>query len=208
MSHTKTLNSAEKWDAKYQQASLKTPANPSYVLKQHSRLLPFRGQALELACGLGGNARFLALCGLKTHAWDISDTALTILNNWASLNHQPITPLITDLEQMILPFQQFDVIVVSHYLDRSLFSAIEDALKPGGLLFYQTFLGPVQDNAPQNPDFYIHSGEFNQAWSKLTTEVYGEGWLTNENHRENDPEQTSENTSKHRYAWYIGRKIA
>jgi SAM-dependent methyltransferase len=203
MSHTKKLNSAEKWDAKYHQATLQTPANSCYVLKQHSRLLPLRGQALELACGLGGNARFLALCGLKTHAWDISDNALTILNNWASLNHLPITPMITDLEQMILPFQQYDVIVVSRYLDRSLFPAIQNALKPGGLLFYQTFLAPVQDNAPQNPDFYIQSGEFNQAWSKLRTEVYGEGWLTSENSQED----AAENAPKNRYAWYIGRKV-
>ncbi len=203
MSHIKKLNSAEKWDAKYQQATLQTTANPCYVLKQHSHLLPFRGQALELACGLGGNARFLALCGLKTQAWDISDNALTILNNWASLNLLSIEPLITDLEQMILPFQQFDIIVVSRYLDRSLFSAIQDALKPNGLLFYQTFLAPVQDNAPQNREFYIQPSEFNQAWSKLRTEVYGEGWLASEN----NPKDAAESAPKQRYAWYIGRKV-
>jgi len=196
-------NTAEKWDAKYAQASLQTPANPSHVLKQHSRLLPFKGQALELACGLGGNARFLAQCGLKTHAWDISDNALTILNNWASLNQMPIDPLITDLEQMILPYQQYDVIVVSRYLDRSLFADIENALKPNGLLFYQTFLGPVQESAPSNPDFYCQTAEFNHAWPKLKTEIYGEGWLKSENSSENETDSTNRN----RYAWYVGRKV-
>jgi len=195
MSH----NIAKKWDAKYAQATLNTPANPSFVLKVHSRLLPFKGEALELASGLGGNARFLAQCGLKTHAWDISDSALTILNNWASLNQLPITPLLTDLEQMILPYQQFDVIVVSRYLDRNQFKAIEEALKPNGLLFYQTFLAPIQENAPQNPSFYIQSNEFNLAWAKLQTLVYGEGWLSSEN-------ATEANAPKQRYAWYIGRK--
>jgi SAM-dependent methyltransferase len=207
-------SSAQKWDAKYQSANLQTPVNPCYVLKQHSHLLPFYGQALELACGLGGNARFLAQCGLKTHAWDISDTALTLLNNWASLNQLPIEPLITDLEQMILPYQQYDVIVVSRYLDRELFAGIEAALKPNGLLFYQTFLhprepsleqaqftlSPPHKNAPQNPGFYVHSGEFNQSWPTLTTEVYGEGWLTPEN------KPASKKISKQRYAWYVGRK--
>ncbi|GKT12820.1 MAG: tellurite methyltransferase [Thiomicrorhabdus sp.] len=194
-----STTTAQKWDAKYQSAALQTPANPCYVLKQHSRLLPFKGQALELACGLGGNARFLAQCGFKTHAWDISDNALTILNNWANLNQLPIEPLITDLEQMILPYQQFDVIVISRYLDRSLFADIENALKPNGLLFYQTFLGPVQDNAPSNPSFYSQTGEFNHAWPKLKTEIYGEGWLTGEN--------DSASSNKHRYAWYVGRKF-
>ncbi|WP_373019299.1 class I SAM-dependent methyltransferase [Thiomicrorhabdus sp.] len=194
-----TVDNAQKWDEKYASANLNTPANPCHALRQHSRLLPFKGQALEIACGLGGNARFLAQCGLKTHAWDISDNALTILNNWASLNQLPIEPLITDLEQMILPYQQYDVIVVSRYLDRKLFPQLESALKPGGLLFYQTFLGPVQDNAPRNPDFYVQSGEFNQVWPKLQTLVYGEGWLVGEN-------DTSEQPVRHRYAWYIGRK--
>jgi len=196
-----TQNTAEKWDEKYAQANLNSIANPCFVLKQHSRLLPFHGQALELACGLGGNARFLAQCGLKTHAWDISDNALTVLNNFASLNQLTITPLITDLEQMILPYQQFDVIVVSRYLDRSQFKAIQDALKPKGLLYYQTFLAPVQENAPQNPDFYIQPNEFNQAWSKLKTLVYGEGWLANENAK---PDNHETHATKHRYAWYVG----
>ena len=193
----------QKWDDKYQNASLKTSANPCFALKEHSKLLPFQGRALDLASGLGGNARFLAQCGLKVDAWDISDNALTILNNWASLNHMPITPLITDLEQMILPYQQFDVIVVSRYLDRSLFPALSDALKPSGLLFYQTFLGPVQENAPRNPDFYVKTGELSQTWPKLETLVYGEGWLGNENTDTNNPEQDN---IKHRYSWYIGRK--
>ncbi len=191
---------AQKWDAKYQTATLQDTVNPCYVLKQHSHLLPFYGQALELACGLGGNARFMAQCGLKTDAWDISDTALTLLNNWANLNQLPIEPLITDLEQMILPYQKYDVIVVSRYLDRDLFVGIEQALKPNGLLFYQTFLSPPHENAPQNPDFYVHSDEFNRAWSGLTTEVYGEGWLMPEN-------SNLENASvKQRYTWYVGRK--
>jgi len=194
-----TQNNAAKWDQKYAQANLTSLANPCFVLQQHSRLLPFQGQALELACGLGGNARFLAQCGLKTHAWDISDNALTVLNNFASINQLAITPLITDLEQMILPYQQFDVIVISRYLDRLQFKAIEDALKPNGLLFYQTFLAPVQDNAPQNPSFYIQPNEFNQAWPKLKTLVYGEGWLHSEN-------ATDTNAPKQRYAWYVGCK--
>lgn len=192
---------AEKWDQKYQQASLQTPANPCFALKQHSRLLPFKGKALEVACGLGGNARFLAQCGLKTQAWDISDNALTLLNNWASLNQLPIDPLITDLEQMLLPYRQYDVIVVSRYLDRRLFKQLENALKPGGLLFYQTFLAPLQNNAPQNPAFYVQPGELVRLCPNLQTQVYGEGWLPNENAAEEDPE-------KQRYAWFIGKKVS
>lgn len=192
----KTL--AEKWDTKYTQQQ-NTGENtghipPCWLLKHHSQHLPLKGKALDLACGLGGNARFLALCGLTVDAWDISDVALTHLNNFASVNRLAITPTICDIEQMLFPYQQYDVIVISHYLNRVLFKQVQQALKPTGKLYIQTFLAPVQDNAPKNPDFYLSSSELNQHLDQLRTEVYGEGYLNNENNVSN------------RYAWYIGSK--
>jgi len=189
----KTL--AEKWDSKYQQQQSIRDVPPCWLLKHHSQHLPLKGKALDLACGLGGNARFLALCGLTVDAWDISDVALTHLNNYASVNRLAITPTICDIEQMLFPYQQYDIIVVSHYLNRTLFKQIQQALKPNGKLYMQTFLAPVQDNAPNNPKFYLSSGELVQAFNQLTTEVYGEGWLTNQL-----------NTTANRYAWYIASK--
>ncbi len=188
---------ADKWDAKYQNISPKDRVLPCWNLQHHSRHLPLKGRGLDLACGLGGNARFMAQCGLSVEAWDISDIALTQLNNWAAINRLKINPVLTDFEQMLFPYQQFDVIVVSCYLNRKMFSQIEQSLKPEGKLFYQTFLAPIQKKAPTNPNFYIKTGELNQAWSNLTTLVYGEGWLEN----------LSEN-SRHRYAWYVGKKTA
>ncbi|MBN2647883.1 MAG: class I SAM-dependent methyltransferase [Thiotrichales bacterium] len=190
----------QKWEHHYANADLKSPAHPCFVLQQHSRLLPLRGRALDLACGLGGNARFLARCGLKTDAWDISDNALSVLNQYAHLHQLPITPLITDLKQMLLPYQQYDVIVVSRYLDRALRQPLIDALKPNGLLFYQTFLGPVQIQGPNNPDFYLQSGELTRLFSSLKIWVYGEGWL--------DSENALDLQAQHRYSWMVGQKIA
>lgn len=195
-------SSAQKWDDKYAKTDPKRPVNPCWVLKHHSRLLPLKGKGLDLACGLGGNARFMAQCGLKVEAWDISDTALTILNNWAAVNRLKIQPVLADFEQMLFPYQQYDVIVVSRYLNRKLFPQIETALKPGGLLFYETFLSPMHHGAPQNEKLYINPTEFNQAWSNLSTEIYGEGWLKEPT--SNNPE--SEPTAQ-RYAWYVGRKL-
>lgn len=198
----------QKWEDKYAHATLNTPTKPCYALQEHSHLLPFYGKALDLACGLGGNARFLAQCGLKVDAWDISDNALTVLNNWASLNRLPINPLLTDLEQMLLPYQQYDVIVVSRYVNRALFKQIEQALKPSGILIYQTFLAPVQENAPKNPDFYVKSGELAQSFAKLQCLVYGEGWLTDSEVFEQSLEKTLQDSRvlKQRYSWFIGKK--
>ena len=193
------MPTAHKWDRKYQTQLEKNDPNtkipsPAWVLKQHAEFLPLKGKGLDLACGLGGNALFMARCGLKVEAWDISEVALTHLNNIAAVQKLPIKPVIADFEQMLFPFQQFDVIVVSRYLHRALFPQIEQALKPNGVLFYQTFLAPVQPNAPQNPGFYLQSGELPQAFAKLTTQVYGEGWLMDAD------------ALAHRYAWWVGKK--
>ncbi|WP_029936309.1 class I SAM-dependent methyltransferase [Thiomicrospira pelophila] len=187
--------SAQKWNQKYAEAELSTPAEACWLLKQHIRRLPLRGQALDLASGLAGNARFLARCGLNTQAWDISETATDLVTRWAKLqglsNLQAVCKNIT--EQDFEP-NQFDVIVVSHYLDRAILPSLVKALKPQGLLFYQTFLAPVQTNGPSNLDFYIQSNEYQAWWSSLTCEVYGEGWIK------------VANNGLNREAWYIGRK--
>lgn len=184
---------AEKWDAKYQDTPPNQVVAACWHLRQHLDALPLKGRALDLACGLGGNARLLAQCGLHVDAWDISDTALTHLNNWAAVNHMPIFVTLTDFEQMLFPFEQYDVIVVSRYLNRRLFPQIAHALKPGGKLFYQTFLAPVQNNAPKNPDFYLESGELVMAWPNFRIDIYGEGWIKESEHLQ-------------RYSWLLAAK--
>lgn len=198
------MNAAEKWDKKYLDHDPKQPVAPAWVLRQHSEHLPLKGKALDLASGLGGNARFMAQCGLSVEAWDISDVALTELNNWAAVNRLPIQPTLCDLDQMLLPYQQFDVITVSLYLNRQLFPQIEQALKPGGKLFYQTYLGPVQDNAPSNPNFYLKSFELGKAFPTLVTEVYGEGLLSTQASTATFNQDKKSNTT--RQTWYIGKK--
>ncbi len=182
-----------KWDEKYADAALSTPAEPAWVLQAHTRLLPLRGRALDLAAGLGGNARYLARCGLQVDAWDISATAVDLLNRWAATYKLPIHAHQVDLEQYPWPEIHYDVVVVSRYLDREAFDAIKALVKPGGRLFYQTFLAPVQPNGPRNPDFYLRSGELVEALLPWRIEVHGEGWL---------PDSDGE---KRRYAWAVAR---
>ncbi len=181
---------AKKWDKKYLASQKTTEVKPAWLLKHHGQHLPLKGKALDLACGLGGNARFLAMCGLTVDAWDISDVALTNLNNFAAINRLAISPSICDIEQMIFPYQQYDIIIISNYLNRQVLKQIPQALKPNGKLYIQTFLLPIQKNAPNNQSFYLTSGELNKLLPTLTTEVYGEGQL-----------------GKNRCGWYIGSKV-
>ena len=68
--------------------------------------------------------------------------------------------------------ERFDGIVVTNYLHRPLFPHILDALAPGGVLIYETFMvGNERLEGPSNPDFLLRKGELLEAFGSL--EVLG-----------------------------------
>ena len=72
----------------------------------------------------------------------------------------------------------FDVIVVSRFLDRRLSNAIIDALKPNGLLFYQTFTKEKTiPTSPNNPDYLLNRNELLTLFSPLQVILYRENGL-------------------------------
>lgn len=140
----------------------------AYVLREHAYLLPNSGSALDLACGLGGNAIFLAKQGMNTHAWDISEIAIDKLQTYCQKNKLAVTASIRNVEKTPPDTNSFDVICVSFFLDRALSSSIVDALKPNGLLFYQTFLEEkVSDDGPSNPQYRLQQNELLTLFSPL-----------------------------------------
>lgn len=162
-----------KWDEIYSQAPQQTTA--AEVLAAHACLLPKRGRALDLACGLGGNALFLAEAGLSVDAWDISAVALQALQISAAQRQLSIDIRQCDIAPIILPTDSYDVIVISRFLDRALSNAIMAALKAGGLLFYQTFTREKLDRqGPSNPDYLLASNELLRLFAPLTLIFYQE----------------------------------
>jgi 2-polyprenyl-3-methyl-5-hydroxy-6-metoxy-1,4-benzoquinol methylase len=162
-----------KWDSHYSKAAA-TP-QPCYVLKTHPELLPETGEALDLACGLGGNALWLAQHGLTTHAWDISAVALEKLAQVADTRGLVVNTRQRNVESSPPGKQSFDVLVVSHFLHRPVCKALVDALKPGGLLFYQTFLKDKPAGiGPSNPDYLLETGELPNLLNGLETLYYKE----------------------------------
>ena len=163
----------DKWDARYRDAEL--PGAPARVVMENAHLLPRRGTALDLACGLGANSLMLAECGLQTHAWDISSVAIEKLQATAAERNLPVIAEVKDAMRDALPAAQFDVVVVAHYLERALTQSIVDALKVGGLLFYQTFTVTAVDNeGPERPEWRLKDGELLSMFAPLRTLVYRE----------------------------------
>ena len=176
-----------KWDNIYASQKLfneNFEFKPADVLYQHACLLPKKGLALDLACGLGGNAILLAQHGLHTHAWDISQHAIDSLQRYCKENSISIHAKARDVEKYPPDAESFDVICISYYLERELASKIVTALKPNGLLFYQTFSHErVTDTGPKNPKYRLQENELLALFSPLHVLAYQEyGRVGDHNH--------------------------
>ena len=115
------------------------------------------GRVLDLACGNGRHARYLAGRGHPVEAVDRDPAML------AGLAGVPgIAPRCADLESGPWPYdgQHFAGIVVANYLHRPLFSRLLQALAPEGVLIYETFAaGNERYGKPSNPAFLLKPGE-------------------------------------------------
>lgn len=165
----------KKWDAIYKNTPPDLRPEAAYVLQTYEYLLPSYGIAIDLACGLGGNALFLAKRGFKTRAWDLSPVAVARLNRIAQRDKLDLVCEVRDLENAELPHQSFDVLVMTRFLDRNLTKALVDALRPGGLLYFQTFIRDKDPSlGPENPEYLLAQNELARMFSGLVLRAYGE----------------------------------
>lgn len=163
------------WDKLYDEKQV-LQAHPASVLREHKQLLPDHGTAMDYACGLGGNAVMLAEAGMETLALDNSAVAVDKINQFASDKKISLKAECRDLESNPPSFRDaFDVIVVSYFLHRQTLPLLPEYLKPGGLLFYQTFSGIQQEGrGPSNPDFRLQRGELLDVFGQMELVAYRE----------------------------------
>ena len=172
---------SNKWNARYQAKGQTVGAanlSPAYVLHEFQHLLPVKGMALDLASGLGANALFLAQHNLQAHAWDISSVAIEKLNAAAKSLNLNLNTEVRDIVVKPPEENSFDVIVVSHFLDRQIMPDIIAALRQNGLLFYQTFTkAHVQESGPTNETYRLGKNELLSLCEDLDVIVYREEGL-------------------------------
>ena len=148
----------DKWNRVYSKNQLL--GLPAAVLTDNDNILPFKGVALDLACGLGSNSLFLEARGLEVHAWDISKVAVSALAERVDSLQLNIQTRVVNITAAALTARSYDLVITSHYLDRSLPPAILNATLPGGLICYQTFTAEKKINiGPKNPDFLLQPDE-------------------------------------------------
>ncbi len=166
----------QKWDCRWQEKAAAGKWRPDPWLK---RALPFlhRGQALDVACGMGRNAIFLAEQGFEVTAIDISHVALELLEKEAQRRRLSIETLQVDLEtEAQLPTGPFDLLLNFFYLHRPLLPQELSRVRPGGIVVVRTFscAGTDQFGAIR-PEIALRPGELLEIFSGWTVLLHEEG---------------------------------
>lgn len=153
------------------------PDTPSEWLVEHRELLSGGGRGLDVACGDGRDALVLERLGYEVDAVDVSDVAIAALQEAARERDLAIHPRVVDLEREALPEDEYDAIVSFNYLQRDLFGPLQRALRPGGLLVFETFGRAHLDELDRsfNPDYVLERNELLRAFAGLHVVHYREG---------------------------------
>jgi len=163
-----------RWDRRH--AAACDIGAPAEVLLRNAHLLPARGVALDLACGRGANALWLAEhSALEVHAWDFSPVAMAMLDSAAAARGLRVSAVVRDVVARPPEPGSFDVVVVTHFLERAMAPALNAALRPGGLLLYQTFSRePVSGRGPSTPEWRLARNELLALFAGLVVRAYRE----------------------------------
>ena len=169
-----SLKDKEKWDDKYETPEYITGKEPAEWLKDHSDLLRGKGSALDIASGEGRNAVFAAENGYQTLAVDISTKGLEKARALADEKGVSIETQLVDLDNWKIEQNAFDLILCFNFLDRRIFPAIQRALKPGGLIFYETFTVDYLKYSSFKREWVLEQNELLDAFSELRILRYRE----------------------------------
>ncbi|UUX95175.1 bifunctional 2-polyprenyl-6-hydroxyphenol methylase/3-demethylubiquinol 3-O-methyltransferase UbiG [Aquabacterium sp. J223] len=150
---------------------------PSDWVTRWAARWPAGARVLDLACGRGRHARWLAARGLAVTAVDRNADALAGLDGIAET-------LCADLEApgpWPLAGRRFDAVVVTNYLWRPRLADVLTHVAEGGWWLHETFaLGQAHIGKPSNPDFLLAPGELVEvaAAAGLRVVAYEDGVLT------------------------------
>jgi tellurite methyltransferase len=133
----------------------------AHVREPHPLLVRFVSQTgltgrhvLDVACGVGQNAVWLAQRGFTVDAVDISSVALEQARQAAAQAGDTVNFVHADLDTWSPPVETYALVIGFRFLNRKLLPRLKAALRPGGWLVYQTFnlcrLTPDSDFPPEH----------------------------------------------------------
>ncbi len=134
---------------------------------------------MDLACGGGRNSVLLAQRGLRVMAIDCSWDALRQGRELAAQSRVAVSWARADLDNFVFPAATFDVILCFYYRDPRLYTPLRQSLRPGGLLFYETFTREQLQFGvgPHNPAHLLEPEELLNAFGDWDLIFYRETWI-------------------------------
>jgi SAM-dependent methyltransferase len=161
------IDDKERWNKRHVEKPMRKNVEP--IVEKYSELAHV-GRALDIACGTGRNTHFLANKGFHVDAVDLSDYALSCVEN-----HEKINKIEADLDSYTLERNSYDLIININYLQRRFFPQIKEALKPEGVLIFETFIVAHGDfNNPANPEYLLRKNELLHAFIGINIVYYEE----------------------------------
>ncbi len=150
---------------------------PASFLVEQRHLLPRGGKALDVAMGTGRNALYLASLGYEVTGVDVSGVAVERCRQEAARRGLGIEAVQADLESYGLAPAAYDIVINFYYLQRDLAPQIEGALRPGGVLVFESFTREQRQFGwgPQNDEFLLRPGELREMFVGLEVLAYREG---------------------------------
>lgn len=130
---------------------------PSPWVSRFAPLIAPGGAVLDLACGGGRHARYLASLGYAVEGVDSDASAIEALAGIPGIHGR-----CADLEGGPWPYMgcHFAAVVVTNYLWRPLFAQLMATLDKGGILIYETFMiGNELFGKPSNPAYLLRRDE-------------------------------------------------
>lgn len=129
----------ERWEERYRQGHNSAGGEVHAWVQGLASYLE-GGRALDVACGVGRHTLWLAMLGYEVDAVDISERALERLA--AAALEQGVAARVhliqADLAEWRPQPQQYDLILVTRYLNRELIASFAPALRAGGIVLYRT----------------------------------------------------------------------
>jgi SAM-dependent methyltransferase len=163
----------DKWDQRYTEDSYNRK-NPVTLVADWLAQIPV-GRALDVACGAGRNAIFLAQAGYRVDAIDISPEGLKLARKEAVSLGLDINWIEHDLDQPC-PFDtDYALILVLWFVNLELVTRLCGCLAPGGYLLCEEHLITDEDViGPKNPNYRVAPGALREAVSRLEVLHYEE----------------------------------
>lgn len=153
---------------------------PAKLLIEHINLFPSGGKVLDVAMGRGRNAIYLARNGFQVTGLEIDTEAIQACEDLVRKENLPVEIRQVDLEDLAsyeIESSYYDGIICFFYLQRNLIPRLKEALKPGGVIIYETFLidNHIKFGHPRHKEYCFNHNELLHLFIDYRILFYREG---------------------------------